>query len=55
MELDAPWKIISNYRAWHVYKPLFSSSIAICRLACSEISFSIKEKTPEKSPGKGRT
>ena len=44
MELDAPWKIISNYRAWHVYKPLFSSSIAICRLACSEISLSIKEK-----------
>ena len=58
MELDAPWKIISkkvNYCARHVYKPLFSSSIAICRLACSEISLSIKEKTPEKSPGKGRT
>ena len=47
MELDAPWKIISNnvnYCAWHVHKPLFSSSISICRLACSEISLSIKEK-----------
>ena len=36
------------------YKALFGSSIAACRIACSEISFSIheKEKKLEKS-GKG--
>ena len=33
-----------NYSAWHVYKPLFGTSVAICRPACSEISLSIDEK-----------
>ena len=38
-----------NYGAWHVYKPLFGSSVAICRLACSKISLSInKKKSKEK-------
>ena len=44
-----------NYGAWHVYKPLLGSSVAICRLACSEISLSIKEKKLGKSPGESRT
>ena len=44
-----------NYGAWHVYKPLFGSSVAICRFACSEISLSIKEKKLEKSLRKGLT
>ena len=44
-----------DYGAWHVHEPLFGSSVAICRLACSEISLSIKGKKLEKSPGKGRT
>ena len=42
-----------NYGTWHVYKPLFGSSNAICRLDCSEISLSKKKKNMEKSPGYG--
>ena len=38
-----------NYGAWHVFKPFFGSSVATCRLACSEISVSINEKTRERS------
>ena len=34
---------------------MFGCSVATCRLACFEISFSINEKRLEKSPGKGRT
>ena len=34
-----------NYGAWYVYKPLFGSSVATCRLACSETSLSIIGKT----------
>ena len=41
-----------NYGAWHVYKTLFGSSNAICRLDSSEIS--LKKKNMEKSPGYGR-
>ena len=41
-----------NYGAWYVYKPLFGSSVATCRLACSEISLSIIEKKLERSLGK---
>ena len=41
-----------NHGAWHVYKPWFGSSVATCRLACSEISLSIIEKKLERSPGK---
>ena len=41
-----------NHGAWHVYKPRFGSSVATCRLACSEISLSIIEKKPERSPEK---
>ena len=44
-----------NHGAWYVYKRLFGSSVATCRLACSEISLSINEKKPERSPGKGQT
>ena len=33
-----------NYSAWYVYKTLFGSSVATCRLECSEISLSIIEK-----------
>ena len=33
----------------------FSSSVATCRLACSEISFSIDEKKLKRGPRKGRT
>ena len=29
-----------NYGTWHVYKSLFGSSVATCRLACFEISLS---------------
>ena len=41
--LDCPFRSCSlynnvNYGAWYDYKPLFGSSLAICRLACSEIS-----------------
>ena len=44
-----------NYRAWHVYKPLFSSSVATGSLACSEISLSInKKKKLEWRPENGR-
>ena len=43
------------YGARHVNKPLFSSSVASCRLACSGISLSINEKRLEKSLGNGRT
>ena len=39
-----------NYGAWHVYKPLLSSFVAISRLACSEISLSVNEKIFERSP-----
>ena len=46
---------IVNYGAWYVYKPLFGSSVATCRLACSEISLSIIGKKLKRSPGKGRT
>ena len=38
-----------NYGAWHVYKPLFGSSVATCRLACSEISLPINENAREES------
>ena len=45
-----------NHGPRHVDKPLFGSSLAICRLACSEISLSIKKKTKKqtktKKPGK---
>ena len=44
-----------NYGAWQVYKPLFGSSVAICGLACSEITLSINEKNLERSPGNGQT
>ena len=44
-----------NYSAWYIYKPLIGSSVATCRLECSEISLSIIEKYLEKSPSKGRT
>ena len=33
-----------NYGAQHVYKPLFGYPVAICRLTCSEMFLSIKEK-----------
>ena len=33
-----------NYRAWHVYKLLFGSSFATCRLACYEIYFQWTKK-----------
>ena len=39
-----------NNGAWHVYKPLFGSSVATCRLVCSEISLSINENKQERSP-----
>ena len=36
------------------YKALFGSSVAACRIACSEISFSIHEKeTKLEKSGKG--
>ena len=35
---------ITNNGAWHFHKPLFGSSVATCRLACSEISLSINQK-----------
>ena len=38
-----------NYGAWHVYKPLFGSSVATYRLACSEILLLIKEKSRKRS------
>ena len=38
-----------NYGAWHVYKPLFGSSVATCRLACSEILLPINENAREES------
>ena len=38
----------ANYRAWHVYKPLFGSSVATCRLAYSEISLPRNEKRVDK-------
>ena len=44
-----------NYGGSHVCKPLFGSSVATCRLACSEISLSITEKQLERSPANGRT
>ena len=44
-----------NYGAWHVYKPLFGSSVATCRLVCSEISLSINENKQERSPRNGQT
>ena len=44
-----------NYGGSHVCKPLFGSSVATCRLACSEISPSIIGKKLKRSPGKGRT
>ena len=43
------------YRTWYVYKPLFGSSVATCRLACSEISLSIIGKKLKRSPVKGQT
>ena len=43
-----------NYDTWHVYKPLFGSSVATYRLACSEISLPIDEKKLEWSPEYGR-
>ena len=44
-----------NYGVWHVYKPLFGSSVATCRLVCSKISPSINDNKQERSPGDGRT
>ena len=44
-----------NHGAWHVYKPRFGSSVATCRLACSEISLSIIEKKTREKSRKGRT
>ena len=44
-----------NHGACYVYKRLFGSSVATCRLACSEISPSIIGKKLKRSPGKGRT
>ena len=44
-----------NYGAWYVYKPLFGSSVATCRLAGSEISLLVIEKKLKGSPGKSRT
>ena len=44
-----------NYGAWQVYKPLFGSTVAICGLACSEITLSVNEKNLERSPGNGQT
>ena len=44
-----------NHGAWHVYKPRFGSSVATCRLACSEISLSIIEKKTSEKSRKGRT
>ena len=44
-----------NHGAWYVYKRLFGSSVATCRLACSEISPSIIGEKLKRSPGKGRT
>ena len=44
-----------NYGAWHVYKSLFGSAVATCRLNCSEISLSTIEKKLERSPRKGMT
>ena len=41
-----------NYGSWHVYKPLFGSSVSTGWLACSKISLSIDKKKPERSPGK---
>ena len=41
-----------NCGAWYVYKSLFGSSVATCRLVCSEVSLSINEKKLERSPGK---
>ena len=41
-----------NYRAWHVYKPLSSSSVATNRLACSEIFLSINKNKAGVTPGK---
>ena len=39
------FRLYTRYNhAWHVYKPLFSSSVATCRLACCEISFSVNRK-----------
>ena len=35
--------------SYHVYKPLFGSSVIIFQLACSEIHFQLKKKTGEKS------
>ena len=44
-----------NDGVWHVYKPLFGSSVATCRLVCSEISLSINENKQVRSPRNGRT
>ena len=34
---------------WHIYKPLFGSSVATWQLTCSEVSLSIHKKKLEKS------
>ena len=39
-----------NYGAWYVYKRLLGTSVAIRRLACSEISLSIIEKKLKEIP-----
>ena len=45
-----------NYGTWHVFKPLFGSSVATCRPAqCSKIWFPINKKNLKRSPGNGRT
>lgn len=36
---------IVNYTGWHVYKPLFGSSDATCRLVYTEISLSKNRKS----------
>ena len=38
-----------SYGACHVYKPLFGSSVATCRLASFKSSFAINENKPERS------
>ena len=35
-----------NYGTWYVYKSLFGSSVATCRLACYKISLSTDNKKP---------
>ena len=42
-----------NYGAWYVYKPLFGSSVANCRLASvPKFHFQLSELKLKRSPGK---